>query len=242
MSDMRLQKFLSQAGFASRRHAEELIRAGKVLLNNQVAQLGDKVNLDKDEVVIAGQKITITNDLRYFLVYKPTGVVSTTTDELGRTTVLSLLPKEITQKYSLYPVGRLDLDSEGLVLLTNDGELTHRLTHPKFEIPKTYQVLLDRTPSHLALEHLRKGVRLKEGMTSPAQVELLEQEGDRQWLEITIHEGRNHQVKRMTERVGYETLRLIRTELGPFTLKDLDGHGYLELSARYVEEKLRKSL
>lgn len=238
MLTIKLQKFLSQAGIASRRAAEELIKAGKISVNGQVAKIGHRVDPNKDTIEVEGKNISISENPRYFLIYKPIGVVSTTEDELGRKTVISLLPKETVKNSRLYPVGRLDLESKGLMLLTSDGALTHKLTHPRFGMPKTYHVLVDREPSYRALEHLEKGVMLKEGLTAPAGVEMLDKSGKNQWLKITIHEGRNRQVRRMMERVGYETLRLVRTNLGPFSLSDLQGKTYRELSVDQIEQKL----
>lgn len=236
---IKLQKFLAHAGVASRRQAEEYIAAGRVTVNGATASLGDRIDPITDKVTFDGHQVGATEDLRYFLVYKPVNIISTTEDEHGRADVLSLLPKEITAETRLFPVGRLDRESEGLMLLTNDGELTQRLTHPKYEVNKTYQVLVDREPTLKAIEHLEKGVMLKEGLTAPAMVDVLEKEGTHQWLEITIYEGRNRQVRRMMERVGYDTLRLIRVAMGPFTLEMLDGNQVVELSPQAITELMR---
>lgn len=267
---IKLQKFLSQTGIASRRNAEALIASQKVVVNGQVASIGQRINPEKDLVVVHGKKVATSQELLYFLINKPKNVVSTTSDELGRETVLSLLPSEIKNQHRLYPVGRLDMDSEGLMLLTNDGELTNKLTHPRYQTQKTYLVLIDREPSTLALQHLERGVLLKEGKTSPAQVEMLYEwqegiavnqhefessieqasmvkqkeaqtlpgHGEQHlsahdlpiWLKITIHEGKYHQVKRMLERVGYDTLRLIRIAMGPFHLSQLHGKKVLQIN------------
>jgi len=224
---VKIHAFLAHQGVTSRRQAEEMIRLGRVKVNGQPALIGRRINPEVDRVEVDHRQVSAkaTKPL-YFLINKPVGYVSTTSDELGRKNVLDLLPKQTSR---LYPVGRLDLDSEGLMLLTNDGDLAFRLTHPKFEVNKTYHVLIIGTPTELALNHLRKGVKLKEGFTQPAQVEELRTEGDNTWLAITIHEGRYHQVKRMLERVGYETLRLIRVSLGQFNLEMLHGQKYLQL-------------
>lgn len=224
---VKLQAFIAHTGFSSRRKAEEYIAEGKVLVNGAVAIIGDRIDPTKDSVEIEGKVLTLETNLRYILINKPVGYVSTTYDELGRPTVLHLLPK-IHER--LYPVGRLDLDSEGLLLLTNDGELTYKLTHPRFEIGKTYEVALDRRPTLDALNHLRHSVKLKEGYTSPAEVKTLGRLDEHYWVEITIHEGWNRQVRRMFERVGYEVLQLVRTKMGPFTLDMLDDKKYIELS------------
>ncbi len=226
---VKIHVFIAHQGVASRRKAEELIRLGKVKVNGQPAMIGQRVDPQTDRVTIEGKNITQTDrKLLYFLINKPVGYVSTTSDELDRKNVLDLIPK-INDR--LYPVGRLDIDSEGLMLLTNDGDLAFRLTHPKFEVPKTYHVLIAGKPTDLALNHLRRGVKLREGYTAPAEVEELGTEGDNAWLSITIHEGRYHQVKRMLERVGYKTLRLIRVKMGKFDLSQLQGKKYHQIAS-----------
>lgn len=210
----------------SRRQAEQEILAGKVKVNGRPAHLGQRVVPGIDSVTLAGRTVQAPEKHRYFLVNKPAGYVSTSHDDLDRPTVLDLLP---TMSERLYPVGRLDLDSQGLMILTNDGELTNTLTHPSHLIEKTYHVLLDRQPSEAALLHLEKGVRLKEGFTHPARVELGEVTPRGAWVDITIHEGRNRQVRRMMERVGYEVLQLIRTKIGPIELELLANKPWLEL-------------
>lgn len=266
---IKLQKFLAQAGIASRRAAEALIAARKVQVNGQTATIGQRIDPTNDRVSVQGKRISAQPpEAVYFLINKPVGLVSSAEDELGRETVLSLLPASIRERYRLYPVGRLDKDSEGLMLLTNDGELTNRLTHPRYQVEKTYLALIDREPSDLALRHLERGVQLQEGRTSPAQVELLyewredlgiderdfyrviervsaqrERDADRTgeplsadrlpiWLMITIHEGRYHQVRRMLERVGYDTLRLVRIAMGEFELEQLRGRRVMQIEVK----------
>jgi 23S rRNA pseudouridine2605 synthase len=234
---IKIHAYLAKQGVASRRKAEELVADGKVLVNNQPAVIGQRVLPGTDVITVEGVPIVADQTLRYFIVNKPRGVVSTTSDELGRQSITTLLPKNVTER--LYPVGRLDMDSEGLVLLTNDGALTQKLTHPSFEIPKTYEVLVDRRPTQKALDHLRSGVRLKEGFTKSTEVEVLGDEaGGRVWLVITISEGRNHQVRRMLERVGYDTIRLIRTQMGPLDLGMLNQQPVRELTEEEVAELL----
>lgn len=226
-NSVKVHAFIAHQGIASRRKAEELVQLGKVRVNGQVAVIGQRIDPEKDQVTVEGSKVSQTAVKPvYYLINKPAGYVSTTEDELGRKNVLDLLPK---QSGRLYPVGRLDLDSEGLMLLTNDGDLAFKMTHPKFEVKKTYHVLIAGTPTELAVNHLRKGVKLREGYTRPAEVEELRTEGENTWLSITIHEGRYHQVKRMLERVGYDTLRLIRVSMGQFNLEMLKGQKYLRL-------------
>lgn len=230
---IKLQKFLATSGIASRRKSEQLISNKKVTVNDKVAQIGDRVDLQKDIVKYEGKVINLDQENVYYLIYKPVGIISTTSDELSRSNVLSLIPADIRKKYRLFPVGRLDKDSEGLMLLTNDGDLTQKITHPKYEIEKTYRVLVDRKPSFKAIMHLRKGVRLADGMTKAAKVEV-EANNDAEkntptWLEITISEGRNHQVRRMMERVGYQVKKLIRINLGPFSLDQLGNNDFIEV-------------
>lgn len=228
----KLQAALAHAGVASRRQAESLIAAGQVTVNGQTAHLGQRIDPAQDVVKVQQKTISLQpQQPLYILVNKPAGYVSTTADELGRPTVLELLPPELTQE-RLYPVGRLDIDSQGLLLLTNDGQLAYRLTHPKFEIAKTYQVTLDRGISELALAHLQRGVKLKDGWAKPQSVlgPTLEvaRPGSTE-LQVTITEGRNRQVRRMLERVGYQVTILERVKFGPWSLEDLDGQVFKKI-------------
>lgn len=235
---VKLQAFMAQFGVASRRKSELLIAEGGVQVNGQTAHVGQRIDPNFDVVKVKGRAINPTHapDLVYFLVNKPVGYVSTTSDDQGRRTVLDLLPKNITSEFRLFPVGRLDIDSQGLLLLTNDGELAQQLTHPSYQHQKTYEVLVAGIPSRKALEHLERGVRLKEGYSKPDKIQVLHQDGDNTWIELTIHEGRNHQVRRMMDRIGYPVLDLIRTKMGPFELDALDEERYIKLSAQQVSE------
>jgi len=217
---------IAHAGVASRRKSEDLVAEGKVVVNGKVAQVGQRVNSVVDAISVEGVTIGSAATLVYYLLNKPVGIVSTTSDELGRPTVLTLVPKTSER---LYPVGRLDIESEGLMILTNDGDFAYRYTHPKFEIEKTYHVEVAGEPTERALEHLRRGVRLKEGYTWPADVEALETNGENTWIAITIHQGWNRQVRRMLERVGYDTVRLIRVRIGEFELAQLAGKRVIEV-------------
>ncbi len=223
---IKLQKFLSSAGVASRRKAEELIASGQVRVNNVLATIGQRVDPSHDQIKVANQIITDQGKKLYYLVHKPRGVITTTSDDLNRQTVLSLIPSLAVK---LYPVGRLDQDSEGLILLTNDGDLAYRLTHPKFGIKKTYQVQLDREPSQQAITHLKSGVKLSDGWAKPHDLKALDKESGQVWYELSVSEGRNRLVRRMWERVGYEVKRLVRTQLGPFTLDQLAGQTWLKV-------------
>ena len=212
----RLQKVLAARGWGSRRVCEEMIESGRVRVNGETAVLGRRVDVERDAVEVDGAPVGIRPDLVYYLLNKPAGVVSTAKDTHDRETVVDLVPAEPR----VYPVGRLDAETEGLLLLTNDGELTFRLTHPKFGVEKEYvaQVESDGRPvSREALAALRKGVDIGDGVTSPAEVGEL-QPGV---LRIVIHEGRNRQVRRMCETVGYPVVRLVRTRIGPLVDKSL---------------------
>lgn len=214
----RLQKYLARAGIASRRGAEQLIRQGKVKVNGQVAELGMQIDPRQDVVTYAGQTVRILQEKVYLMLNKPQGVVTTTSDTHGRPTVLDLAPASDAR---IYPVGRLDIDTEGLLLLTNDGDLTYALTHPKFNVDKTYHALVRGQPSPEQLCQLEQGIMLEDGLTAPAQVAELRQEAAGSWLSIVIHEGRKRQVKRMCSAIGHPVLHLQRVAFGPLDLGDL---------------------
>jgi pseudouridine synthase len=215
---IRLNKYLSQQGLASRRQADTLISEGKVLVNDQPAKLGTTIDPDKDTVKFLG-KVVVSNkpELETYLVYKPLGYVSTTSDPQGRPTVTSLV-KSSTR---LYPIGRLDQDSEGLILLTNDGDLAYRLTHPKHHVPKTYHALVTGNVTPAKLNRLRRGVMLKDGRTAPAQIEMIRPQGNKSLLSITIFEGRNRQIRRMFSTQKLEVEKLKRVSIGELELGDL---------------------
>lgn len=231
---IKLQSFMSHAGIASRRASEKLIEDKKVLVNNQTAHIGQRIDPSRDNVVVSGKAIEKPEKFRYFLVNKPVGYVSTTSDELKRRTVLKLLPQNIKER--LYPVGRLDIESEGLLLLTNDGTLAQKLTHPSHKVRKTYHVIVRGTPTFKALNHLRNGVKLKDGFTKKAEVEVLLKDDGQTTLEITIKEGRNRQIRRMLERVGYDTIQLIRISMGPLDLEMVENGTFVELNETQIEE------
>jgi 23S rRNA pseudouridine2605 synthase len=206
-SGERLQKVLAQAGLGSRRACEELIAHGRVSVNGEVATLGMRADPEVDAIEVDGARIGVREGLVHYLLNKPVGVVTTASDPQGRPTVVGLVPAEPR----VYAVGRLDADTEGLLVLTNDGELAHRLTHPSFGVDKEYLADVTGTPSRGALRRLREGVELEDGPTAPARVSLV---GDHT-LRITIHEGRNRQVRRMCEAVGHPVRRLVRVRIGP---------------------------
>jgi len=210
---IRLQKVLAQAGLGSRRVSEDLIEARRVRVNGEVAVLGRRVDPEVDVIEVDGAQIGVKAGLVHYLLNKPAGVVTTASDTHGRPTVVELVPTDPR----VFPVGRLDADSEGLLLLTNDGDLTHRLTHPSFGVEKEYLVEVQGEPHRGALARMREGVDLDDGRTAPAKVALL----DARLLRITIHEGRNRQVRRMCEAVGFPVLRLVRTRIGTLTDRTL---------------------
>lgn len=221
----RLQKVLARAGIASRRASEEMIQAGRVTINGQIAALGDKV-ADSDRIELDGIPVLRDPNLVHYLLHKPREVVSTASDTENRQTVVDLVPSGIR----VYPVGRLDADSEGLIILTNDGDLTHRLTHPSFGVPKEYLVHVEGIPQRSALRSLREGIQLEDGMTAPAQVSM----PDQRLLKITIHEGRNRQVRRMCAAIGHPVVRLVRVRIGPITDSSLTAGSWRELTNEEV--------
>lgn len=216
---VRLQKYLADAGIASRRASEALISAGRVLVNGETAQLGARVNPEEDAVLLDGKPVAQKEAIRTIALYKPKGVVSTSEDPQGRATVQEYV-KDIPAR--LYNVGRLDINTEGLLLMTNDGELAYRMTHPKFAVEKTYYAICDGKLAASEIAALINGVQLEDGMTAPARVEHVRptKMGDTSF-QITIHEGRNRQVRRMLEAVGHRTLRLKRERFGPVSLGDM---------------------
>lgn len=209
----RLQKVLARSGIASRRVCEDLIVEGRVKVGGAPARLGQRVDPATVEIEVDGARVSVAPGLVYYLLNKPAGVVTTASDPQGRPTVVDLVPDEPR----VFPVGRLDADSEGLLLLTNDGGLTHRLTHPSFGVDKEYLVEVQGTPSAGAIRRLRQGVALEDGTTAPAKVALVAAG----LLRIVIHEGRNRQVRRMCDAVGHPVVRLVRTRIGPLAERKL---------------------
>ena len=218
----RLQKVLAQRGYGSRRVCEELIEAGRVTVNGVVAILGRRVEVDSDHVEVDGRHVGILPGLVHYLLNKPPGVVTTAKDPQGRPTVVALVPDEPR----VFPVGRLDRDTEGLLLLTNDGELANRLTHPRYGIEKEYLATVEGIPSAGSLRRLREGVDLEDGRTAPAKVS----QPSPGVLRLTIHEGRNRQVRRMCEAVGHPVIRLVRVRIGPISDRTLPPGRWRELT------------
>ena len=227
----RLQKVLARVGIGSRRVCEDLIAEGRVTVDGEVAVLGRRVDVETALIELDGAPIGVRPDLVHYLLNKPAGVVTTADDPQGRPTVVGLVPAEPR----VFPVGRLDVDTEGLLLLTNDGELAHRLTHPSFGVEKEYVAELEGSPSRAALRRLREGVELDDGTTAPARAALLEPSVVR----LTVHEGRNRQVRRMCDAVGHPVVRLIRTRIGPLADRSLDPGAWRELTGDEVRSLQR---
>jgi 23S rRNA pseudouridine2605 synthase len=219
----RLQKVLARIGYGSRRTCEDLIAEERVKVNGVIAELGRRVHPDTDLVEVDGAPVGIRPDLVHYLVNKPPGVVTTASDPQGRPTVVDLVPAEPR----VFPVGRLDLDTEGLILMTNDGELANRIAHPSHGVEKEYLAEVRGEPSRAALRALREGVDLDDGRTAPAQASLVSPS----LVRLTIHEGRNRQVRRMLEAVGHPVTRLIRTRIGPIADRRLKPGSWRPLSA-----------
>lgn len=236
--EARLQKVLSQWGVASRREAEDMIRQSRVRINGELAHLGQKVDPHRDTITVDGKNISTAQrpSLWYLLLHKPLGVLSTCYDPQGRPTVLDLLPKEISSSQGIHPVGRLDAETTGALLLTNDGDLTFGLTHPRHNIPKTYRVLVKGHPPQEVLQMWSEGVFLEGRKTRPAQVKVIENLAGSTCLEIILKEGRNRQIRRVAEQLGYPVIKLHRTAIGSIQLQT-PKQGYLaEGEYRHLEE------
>ena len=226
--EARLQKIISQAGLASRRAAEAMILEGRVEVNGAVVrELGGKFDSAQVEIKVDGKAIRTAEAHVYYLLNKPKGYVSTARDERGRRTVLDLLPEV---KERIYPIGRLDMNTEGLLLLTNDGELMNGLLHPRYEVQKTYVARIAASLSADEIRALQEGVQLEDGVTAPARVRVLDEMPGRVRVEITIHEGRNRQVRRMFKAVGHEVLALKRTAFAGLTLEGVKRGKYRPLT------------
>ncbi len=238
MAMQRLQKILSAAGVASRRVAESLVAEGRVRVNGEVvAELGSKADPDVDRIEVDGRRLHTAVPRRYILLYKPVHYVTTRSDPQHRPTVLTLLGPA---GQGLYPVGRLDFDSEGLILLTNDGELADRLTHPRHEVPRTYEVRVFGVPTGEMVRRLETGVPLDGRRTARAKVRVIEsftkKSGEQSVIELVIHEGRNRQVRRMCQAVGMPVITLARTKIGSLTDRRLKPGMYRELRPAEVQQ------
>lgn len=235
---VRLQKFLAQAGIASRRKSEELITAGAVRVNNRVAKLGDSVDPKRDTVTVRGKRVAKSGNLYYILLNKPRGYVTTTDDELGRKCVTELVTGI---KERIYPVGRLDRVSEGALILTNDGDFANALMHPSHHVSKTYRVTVKSAVTKQQVASLSEGIELDGRMTAPADVHIIDTAEDRTVLEIVLYEGRNRQIRRMCEALGLEVSRLKRTAVGSVKLGALGVGKYRDLTEKEINSLLNAS-
>ena len=215
MAEVRLQKFLAESGVASRRKSEELIEQGKVKVNGRLASIGDKIDPKKDTVTVSGKKIVKTKTFTYVVLHKPRGFITTMNDEMDRKCVAELI-KDVPGR--VYPVGRLDRDSEGMLLFTNDGAFANAMTHPTKHVPKTYRVTVRPSISEDQITALTQGVIIDDRKTAPAEVRVVTKEEGRVVLEIILYEGRNRQIRKMCEEVGLEVARLKRTSIGSIKL------------------------
>ena len=215
MAEVRLQKFLAESGVASRRKSEELIEQGKVKVNGRLAMIGDKVDPKKDTITVSGKKIVKTKTFTYVVLHKPRGFITTMNDEMDRKCVAELI-KDVPGR--VYPVGRLDRDSEGMLLFTNDGAFANAMTHPTKHVPKTYRVTVRPSISEEQITALTQGVIIDDRKTAPAEVRVVTKEEGRVVLEIILYEGRNRQIRKMCEEVGLEVARLKRTAIGSIKL------------------------
>lgn len=218
----RLQKVMARIGIGSRRVNEDLIAAGRVTVNGDRAELGRRVHIERDEIAVDGVVFSALPDSITYLLNKPAKVITSASDPQGRPTVIELVPSDPR----VFSVGRLDFETEGLLLLTNDGMMAHRLTHPSFGIEKEYLAHVVGEPSRQSLRRLREGIELEDGTTAPAQVVAIAPD----LIRITIHEGRNRQVRRMFEAMGHDVLRLVRTRIGPLSDPNLQPGRWRELT------------
>jgi len=214
---IRIQKALSNAGLMSRRAAEDAITSGRIRMNDQSVRLGDRVDVDTDLLTVDGYPIPVNPALETHLLYKPVGVISTSSDTHGRQTVVDL----IVSPKRLYPVGRLDADSEGLILVSNDGELANRVTHPRYEITKKYVALVEGIPSLENVRRLIDGVELDDGPAKAMKARVLDEQVQQSLVELVMAEGRNREVRRMFSAIGHEVISLVRTAIGPITDRTL---------------------
>ncbi len=229
----RLQKYMARSGVASRRKCEELIKSGHVSVNGRVVtDMGVKVDPDVDVVQVDGRVIKPSGKKVYIMLNKPVGYITSVKDQFGRPTVIDLV--DYTQE-RIYPVGRLDYDTSGLLILTNDGELAYKLTHPKHEVPKTYLAVLKGVPDEGDLEKFRSGLRIENYVTSPAEIKVLDVFKNSCQVEIKIHEGKNRQVRKMCESIGHPVVSLERTAIGEISLGDLKQGQWRFLSSEEIE-------
>lgn len=236
MPGERVQRALARAGFGSRRGCEELIVEGRVTVNGTVATLGDRLDPETDSVAVDGVTVNLDPNVRYYALHKPPGVVTTMKDPQGRPDIRSFLPQEGPR---VFPVGRLDRDSEGLLLLTNDGEMGNRLLHPKYEIEKEYLAEVDGVPTDRQIARIRRGVELDDGLAKPTSARLVATSGARGAVRLTMTEGRKREVRRLLAEVGLPVTRLVRLRVGPVKLGDLAPGAVRELSPEEIRALAR---
>ncbi|NLB54732.1 MAG: rRNA pseudouridine synthase [Lentisphaerae bacterium] len=237
----RLQKILSAAGVASRRRSEQLITEGRIAVNGVTAdRLGIKADPDKDTITVDGKPVLMPGVKYYILLNKPAGYTSTSFDPYAKKTVMDLVTDVGAP---LHTVGRLDVDTEGLLILTTDGDFTQKLTHPSYEVPKTYRVTVRGVPNERGLERLSKGIRLEDGVTAPAKTRLVKVESGKRTslIEITIHEGRKRQIKRMFEVIGHKVEHLVRSKIAGIQIEDLPLGKWRHLTEKEVQALLRSA-
>jgi len=231
-SGLRLNRAVASTGVMSRRQADEAIQAGRVRVNGSVVrEFNFVVDTDKDRLTVDGKALSFKKKL-YVAIYKPKGIVVTRSDELGRKTILDLVPTTLAH---LKPVGRLDRDSEGLIILTNDGDAAYRLTHPSKTVWKKYQVTVKGIPEDAVFDDFQNGIELSDGFTLPAMVSDIHDRGDRTSFQLAIQEGRNRQIRRMCEEVGHPVIRLVRVAIGRLQLKPMGPGEWRYLSPKEIE-------
>lgn len=229
---MRLQKFLADCGVASRRKSEELIKSGRVKVNDKtVTKMGFKVDPDTDSVYVDDKNIVLERHKVYILLNKPKGYVTTVREQFNRKKVIDL----INVPYRIFPVGRLDYNTSGLLILTNDGELTYKLTHPKFEVPKVYVAKIKGIPNNDKLNSFESGLKIENYVTAPAKIRVLKKPGKDCFVEITIKEGKNHQVRKMCDAIGHPVLDLERIKMGKINIGNLEVGNWRYLTEREIE-------
>jgi len=235
--EQRLQKIIAEMGIASRRKAEELILEGLVTVNGKVAEIGMKADPMRDHIKVRGKLLTTPEKKVYYVFNKPRGVMTSMSDPEGRPTVKEFFGRI---KQRVFPVGRLDYDSEGLLLLTNDGDFAYAIIHPSRKIPKTYLVKIKGVLEEEDLEKLRKGVKIDGKMTAPAKVKKLKKAEANSWIEMTIHEGRNRQIRKMVERFGHDVLRLMRIRINGIEMGPLEPGAYRKLTTQEMDSIMRE--
>ncbi len=231
----RLQKVISKAGLMSRRAAEQLISQGRISIDGRIAVLGDRVDPMSQRVLMDGVPIPVAPDLRTYLVNKPLGVISTADDPQGRETVVDLVRSDVR----VWPIGRLDADSEGLILVSNDGELTNRVTHPRYGVTKTYTVVVKGLPSKSTVRRLTEGVDLDDGPAAAVSARIVDRSNDTTMLELVMNEGRNREIRRMCDAIGHPVVRLVRTAIGPLADRSLRPGAVRDVAPGEVSELYR---